>query len=62
MWQMSLGLVRKFRDCTMLRDVTVHKNMFNFLRDHDVSTFLQSDFIPAGSTVNQLVDVYNTVL
>ena len=36
--------------------------MFNFLRDHDVLTSLQSDFIPGDSTVNQLVDIYNAFL
>ena len=33
---------------------------FNFLRDHDVLTSLQSGFIPGVSTVNQLVDIYST--
>ena len=37
----------------------VHKNVFNFFREHEVIT-LQSGFIPGDSTVNQLVDVYNT--
>ena len=32
----------------------VHKNIFNFLRDHDVITSLLSGFIPGDSTVNQL--------
>ena len=38
----------------------VHKYVFNFLNDHHVITTLQSGFVPGDSTVNQLVDIYNT--
>ena len=38
----------------------VHKYVFNFFRDNEVITTLQSGFIHGDSTVNQLVDVYNT--
>ena len=38
----------------------MHKNVFNFFRKHEVITTLQSGFIPGDSTVNKLVDVYNT--
>ena len=38
----------------------VHKYVFNFLNDHHAITTLQSGFIPGDSTVNQLVDIYNT--
>ena len=38
----------------------MHKNLFNFIRDHEILTTLQSCFIPGDSTVNQLVDIYNT--
>ena len=38
----------------------IHKHVFNFLRANSVLTNLQSGFIPADSTVNQLVDIYNT--
>ena len=38
----------------------VHKYVFNFFRDNGVITALQSGFMPGDSTVNQLVDVYNT--
>ena len=38
----------------------VHKHVFNYLRDYKVLSPLQSGFIPGDSTVNQLVDVYNT--
>ena len=34
--------------------------MFNFLKDHEVLTQLQSGFVPGDSTANQLVDIYNT--
>ena len=34
----------------------VHKHTFNFLLDRHV----QSGFVPGDSTVNQLVDIYNT--
>ena len=38
----------------------VFKYLLNFFRDHQVITTLQSGFIPGDSTVNQLVDIYNT--
>ena len=38
----------------------VHKYVCNFLNDHHVITTLQSGFVPGDSTVNQLVDIYNT--
>ncbi|MCG8046167.1 MAG: reverse transcriptase domain-containing protein [Candidatus Thiodiazotropha endolucinida] len=38
----------------------VHKHLFNFLNEHHVITTLQSGFVPGDSTVNQLVDIYNT--
>ena len=38
----------------------VHKHMFNFFLDQHAITSLQSDFVPGDSTVNQLVDIYNT--
>ena len=39
----------------------MHKHVFNFFREHGVITSLQSGFIPGDSTINQLVDVYNTI-
>ena len=36
------------------------KYVLNFFRDHQVITTMQSGFIPGDSTVNQLVDIYNT--
>ena len=38
----------------------VHKHVFNFFRDNNILTSLQSGFLPGDSTVNQLVDLYNT--
>ena len=38
----------------------VHKPLFNYVRDHDILTAMQSGFIPGDSTVNQLTDIYNT--
>lgn len=38
----------------------VHKHLFNFFHDNNVLTTLQSGFVPGDSTVNQLVDLYNT--
>ena len=34
--------------------------MFNFVREHELLSALQSGFIPGDSTVNQLIDIYNT--
>ena len=38
----------------------IFKHVFNYLRDHNILSPLQSGFIPGDSTVNQLVDIYNT--
>ena len=38
----------------------VHKHVFNFFNNNNVITSLQSDFFPGDSTVNQLIDIYNT--
>ena len=38
----------------------VHKHVFNFCRDNSILTALQSGFVLADSTVNHLVDHYNT--
>lgn len=39
----------------------VHKYIFNFFRDHNIITTLQSGFVAGDSTVNQLLDLYNTL-
>ena len=38
----------------------MHRYLFNFFRENNTITTLQSGFIPGDSTVNQLVDIYNT--
>ena len=38
----------------------VHKYVFNFFLEHQVITTLQSGFTAGDSTVNQLLDIYNT--
>ena len=38
----------------------VHKYFFNFCRDNAIISSLQSGFVPGDSTVNQLIDIYNT--
>ena len=38
----------------------VHKHLFNYVRDHDILSALQSGFTPGDSTVNRLIDLYNT--
>ena len=38
----------------------VHKYVFNFFRVNDIITSLLSGFVPGDSTVNQLIDIYNT--
>ena len=39
----------------------VHKHLLNYIRDHEFLSALQSGFIPGDSTVNQNVDIYNTI-
>ena len=38
----------------------VTKDAFNCFRDNDIIISLQSGFVPGDSTVNQLIDIYNT--
>ena len=38
----------------------VHKHVFNFFKDNNVITPLQSGFVPGDSTTNQFLDIYNT--
>ncbi|MES9903185.1 MAG: reverse transcriptase family protein [Sedimenticola sp.] len=48
--------------CTMekVMEKIIHKHMFNFLNTNNCISALQSGFVPNDSTVNQLVDLYNT--
>ena len=56
----------KVTDCAALSSIgkvmekIIHKHMFNYFNDHSIITCLQSGFVPGDSTVNQLVDIYNT--
>ena len=38
----------------------IYKHMFNFFKDHEVLTRLQSRFVPGDSTAIQILDIYNT--
>ena len=38
----------------------MHKHAFNIFKDNTVISSLPSGFVPVDSTVNQLVDIYNT--
>ena len=40
----------------------VHKHVFNFFKDNNVITILQSGFVPGDSANNQLLDIYNTLV
>ena len=58
--------VSSYRPISLLNTIgkvlekVIHKHVFNFFRDHDILTPLQSGFVPQDSTANQLVDIYNT--
>ena len=58
--------VSNYRPISLLNTIgkvmekNVHKHMFNFILDQHAITSLQSGFVPGDSTVNQLVDIYNT--
>ena len=38
----------------------IHKHVFNYVRHYEILSGLQSGFISRDSTVNHLVDTYNT--
>ena len=60
------SIVSNYRPISLLNTIgkamekIVHKHLFNFFRDNNTLTSLQSGFVPGDSTVNQLVDLYNT--
>ena len=60
------SVVSNYRPISLLSAVgkvlekLVHKHLYNFVRDHELLSALQSGFIPGDSTVNQLIDIYNT--
>ena len=62
----DLSDVSNYRPISLLSTVSkvlekiVHKYLFNFFRDNNVITAFQSGFVPGDSTVNHLIDIYNT--
>ena len=42
-----------------VQEKVVHKHLFNYIRDHEILSALESGFIPGDSTVNQLAGIYN---
>ena len=60
------SLVNNYRPISLLStdgkvmEKIIHKHMFNFFKDHEVITCLQSSFVPGDSIANQLFDIYNT--
>ena len=60
------SVVSNYRPISLLSAVgkvlekVVHEHLFNYIRDHEILSALQSGFISGDSTVNQLVDIYNT--
>ena len=60
------SIVSNYRPVSLLSTIgkvmekIIHKHMFNFFKDNQVITCFQSGFVPGDSTVDQLVDIYNT--
>ena len=60
------SVVSNYRPLSLLSTVgkvlekIVHKKLYNFIRGNNILTTLQSGFVQDDSTVNQLVDIYNT--
>ena len=60
------SLVSNYRPISLLSTVGIvmekfiHTHMFNFFKDHEVLTRLQSGFLSGDSTANQLVYINNT--
>ena len=58
--------VSNYRPISLLSTVSkvlekiLHEYLFNFFRDNNVITAFQLGFVPGNSTVNQLIDIYNT--
>lgn len=40
----------------------IFKYLYNFILENDILTKYQSGFQPNDSTVNQLVEIYNTII
>ena len=60
------SVVSNYRPISLLNAVgkvlekVLHKHLFNYIRDHEILSALQSGLNPGDSTVNQLIDIYNT--
>ncbi|MEW8548517.1 MAG: reverse transcriptase family protein [Candidatus Thiodiazotropha sp.] len=60
------SLVINYRPISLLNTIgkvmekIIHKHIFNFFKQQNVITCLQSGFVPGDSTTNQLVEIYNT--
>ena len=60
------SLVSNYRPISLLNTMekvferVIFKHLFNYLRDTNFLTPLQSGFVPGDSTVNQLISIYNT--
>ena len=60
------SLVSNYRPISLLNTIgkvmekIIHKHIFNFFNENNVISCLQSGFVSGDSTVNQLVDIYNT--
>ena len=63
---MRPSLVSNYRPISLLNTMekvferVIFKHLFNYLRDTNFLTPLQSGFVPGDSTVNQLISIYNT--
>ena len=60
------SLVSNYRPISLLNTIgkvmekIIRKHIFNFFNENNVISCLQSGFVSGDSTVNQLVDIYNT--
>ena len=60
------SLVSNYRPISLFNTIgkvmekIIHKHIFNFFNENNVISCLQSGFVSGDSTVNQLVDIYNT--
>ena len=60
------SLVSNYRPISLLNTIgkvmekIIHKHIFIFFNENNVISCLQSGFVLDDSTVNQLVDIYNT--
>ena len=60
MTEETIGPISLLSTVGKVLEKIVHKHVFNFLNANNLISSLQSGFVPGDSTVNQLVDMYNT--